>query len=62
LLFSLFSLFSLVVVGCSVASWLVCWFSCRDLCSVVAADCTGGHSRLKGAFGVGLRPMGFAHP
>jgi hypothetical protein len=35
-------------------------FPYRNVCSVVAADFTGGHSRVKGAFGVGfadgLRP------
>ena len=46
------------VVGGVVVLWLrwlvVGWCVVANVCSVVAADCTGGPSRLKGAFGVGF--------
>jgi hypothetical protein len=45
--------------------WWLCWlagFPCLHVCSVVAADFTGGLSRVKGAFGVGFADVASLHP
>jgi hypothetical protein len=41
---------------------VVCWFSGHNVGSVVAADFTGGPSRVKGAFGVGFADVASLHP
>jgi hypothetical protein len=41
---------------------LVGWFFGQNVCSVVAADFTGGLSRVKGAFGVGFADVASLHP
>jgi hypothetical protein len=48
------AVFRSVVCRSAVCRSVVGWFSLSERCSVVAADCTGGPSRVKGAFGVGF--------
>jgi hypothetical protein len=44
------------------AGLVVGWLTGQNMCSVVAADCTGGLSRVKGAFGVGFADVASLHP
>jgi hypothetical protein len=50
------------LVAVLVVALLAGGLTSQNMCSVVAADCTGGLSRVKGAFGVGFADVASLHP